>query len=486
MADQIQQTGFDTSGSGTGSGSFLDNAFEIKNSSDQTKKIVFDASAITTATTRTFVLPNVNTTLVGKTGTMASTYIAFWNDASQLTGSGKLLWDGEQLLVRSTTAGGLRGAQFDNSDATGQTNIYLLNDLAPYASYGGLLCGGSTQPDALFGVTRANKVMLFADGSSNLGLWIGTHLNKPVVFNVSDAEVARFTTAGLIGSGSASATFNSVILGSAANTISLGATSGAASLIESTSHATKGFTSIGSSTTFTVDEVNKRIGIGTATPTYPVHLQKSSTGTLYFINENTSNGNGATASIGAINNGGKLALLSIVSNTTSGALLTDVASRAALTCNGGGGLLIETDNSRIIFAVGGTATANEIFTATTVGVGIGVTTVTALLHFKAGTATASTAPIKLTNQSTALLGTPEVGAFEFGTAAGVNVLSFTRSGTTREFVLTGLSGASAPSTNSIGAILDYYGTSATRVLTTPATWISVVDDTGTTRKVPGY
>lgn len=44
-------------------------------------------------------------------------------------------------------------------------------------------------------------------------------------------------------------------------------------------------------------------------------------------------------------------------------------------------------------------------------VGIGTTTPTALLQIKAGTATASTAPLKFTSGT--LLGTPEAGAFEF-------------------------------------------------------------------------
>jgi hypothetical protein len=46
--------------------------------------------------------------------------------------------------------------------------------------------------------------------------------------------------------------------------------------------------------------------------------------------------------------------------------------------------------------------------------------------------------------------------------------------------------AAAPATNAIGVILDYYGTSATRVLTTPNRWQSIIGDDGNTYKIPLY
>jgi hypothetical protein len=78
-------------------------------------------------------------------------------------------------------------------------------------------------------------------------------------------------------------------------------------------------------------------------------------------------------------------------------------------------------------------------------VGIGQTTPTALLHLKAGTATASTAPLKFTSQGASLLNPVEAGAVEFN---GTNLL-FTPS-TTRHTVNHGLTGSATlnfPSTN---------------------------------------
>lgn len=113
-------------------------------------------------------------------------------------------------------------------------------------------------------------------------------------------------------------------------------------------------------------------------------------------------------------------------------------------------------------------------------IGIGQTSPTALLHIKAGTATASTAPLKFTSGTN--LTTAEAGAMEYN---GTN-LFFTRTGTTREAVLVGITGAAAPATNAIGVILDYFGTSATRVLTTPDAWVAIVLSDGSTKKMPAY
>lgn len=64
-------------------------------------------------------------------------------------------------------------------------------------------------------------------------------------------------------------------------------------------------------------------------------------------------------------------------------------------------------------------------------VGVNISTPTARLHIAAQTSTAGTAPLKLASSAT-LLGTAETGAFEYN---GTN-LFFTRTGTTRETIIT--------------------------------------------------
>lgn len=110
--------------------------------------------------------------------------------------------------------------------------------------------------------------------------------------------------------------------------------------------------------------------------------------------------------------------------------------------------------------------------------GLGQTTPTARLHISAGTATANTAPLKFTSGTN--LTTAEAGSMEYN---GTNL--FFSPSTTRMTVWVGNDGAVAPATNLIGVIVDYYGSSATRVLTTPNSWGQVVI-AGTTYKIPLY
>ena len=130
----------------------------------------------------------------------------------------------------------------------------------------------------------------------------------------------------------------------------------------------------------------------------------------------------------------------------------------------------------LAFSTGG----SERVRITDAGVSVRTTSApTAYLLLAAGTASVNTAPLKFTSGTN--LATAEAGAIEYN---GTN-LFFTRTGTTRENVLVGNDGATAPATNTIGTIADYYGSSATRVLTTPNSWASVVIG-GTTYKIPLY
>jgi hypothetical protein len=133
----------------------------------------------------------------------------------------------------------------------------------------------------------------------------------------------------------------------------------------------------------------------------------------------------------------------------------------------------------IIFRTGSTAALDRVRIASSGNVGIGLAAPTALLHLAAGTATANTAPLKLT--SGVNLTVAENGAFEYN---GTN-LFFTRAAATREDVFVGLSGAAAPGTTAGVAIVNFYGTAATNYLGDPNSWASVVLG-GTTFKIPLY
>lgn len=87
----------------------------------------------------------------------------------------------------------------------------------------------------------------------------------------------------------------------------------------------------------------------------------------------------------------------------------------------GGGVIGTADHATPIYLE-----ASALYLNSDVGgpVGIGLDTATAHLHIKAGSATAGTAPIKLTAGT--LLTTPEVGALEYVDAGVTGHLYFTR------------------------------------------------------------
>ena len=138
----------------------------------------------------------------------------------------------------------------------------------------------------------------------------------------------------------------------------------------------------------------------------------------------------------------------------------------------------------VLFGVGGYATSVSSAVPTSGGC-LGVAIVpggNARLELAAGKTTI--APFKLTSSGTGITGlltTAVKGMVEFSDYG----LWFTPS-TIRHKVWEGLVAATAPTTNLIGVIVDYYGTSATRVLTTPDTWATITGDDGATYKIPAY
>lgn len=92
--------------------------------------------------------------------------------------------------------------------------------------------------------------------------------------------------------------------------------------------------------------------------------------------------------------------------------------------------------------------------------------------------TVTIAPLVLTSGTNNT--TAQTGAIEYD---GTN-LFFTRTGTTREVVLTGNSGAGAPTLNATPVFTHYYGGN-TNELGDPSSWLSFVDG-GTTYKIPLY
>lgn len=165
------------------------------------------------------------------------------------------------------------------------------------------------------------------------------------------------------------------------------------------------------------------VGVGTATP------DVYSNGTAkYFTVQNTTAA-GATFS-------------QIVAGTTGQAILmfgNGTIKRGGIVGEDGSHLTFYTNTSN-----SGTSISEKMRITSGGGVGIGTTSISAVLHLKAGAATASTAPLKFTSGTN--LTTAEAGAMEYSSS----VLYFTPSGTSRYQVgmlLTGSATLDFASTN---------------------------------------
>lgn len=109
------------------------------------------------------------------------------------------------LEITTSQAANVIGFSHRNVNAGQQSADYVFNDRDPtlFTSYGGRVYGGSTYTSStLFGLTRADKLFMFADGSNNLGMAIGTLSAQPLVFGTNNAENMRISSGGNVTIGS--------------------------------------------------------------------------------------------------------------------------------------------------------------------------------------------------------------------------------------------------------------------------------------------
>ena len=85
------------------------------------------------------------------------------------------------------------------TNSASQANLYFENNRGGFASYGGLLYGCTTNAIGnLFGVSRPDRMFLFADGASNLGLYIGTLGAQPCVLGTNNTTYVTLSSAGAL------------------------------------------------------------------------------------------------------------------------------------------------------------------------------------------------------------------------------------------------------------------------------------------------
>jgi hypothetical protein len=96
-------------------------------------------------------------------------------------------------IVGSSSSRATINLQATNSAS--QATFYFQNNRGSFASYGGLLYGGTTNAIGnLFGLSRPDRMFVFADGASNLGLAVGTLSNQSLTLGTNNT--ARITVKG--------------------------------------------------------------------------------------------------------------------------------------------------------------------------------------------------------------------------------------------------------------------------------------------------
>jgi hypothetical protein len=104
---------------------------------------------------------------------------------------------GYPLIVKNT---GYFNAFFQGTSANNQAAFYLENNRGSTNSYGGFAIGGSTSTlGNIFGLTRPDRLFMFADGVNNVGYAIGTLQNTPLQFGTNNVIRATVFGTGNIG-----------------------------------------------------------------------------------------------------------------------------------------------------------------------------------------------------------------------------------------------------------------------------------------------
>ncbi|MGE3609721.1 MAG: tail fiber domain-containing protein, partial [Bacteriovoracaceae bacterium] len=218
---------------------------------------------------------------------------------------------------------------------------------------------------------------------------------------------------------------------------------------------TTGASSVGSSTIFTNTMMSVKTSADTDIGLAIRAKNATQSADLFQVQDNSG------ASLASISSNGSLSL-------ANGASVA--ASSSVLKSTSGNQLIVKYDDSnKLTVDVSNTGTSTFTADGTTPrfsfasgNVGIGLTAPTAVLHLKAGTATANTAPIKFS--SGVLLTSPEDGAVEFdGTSfyvtSGVTRKKVALASTEAEYLLTHIGDVDLTTTPPvIGDYLKYDGT----------------------------
>lgn len=166
----------------------------------------FAAFAGPSSTVKTYTLPNATATILTDNAAVTVAQGGTGTATGSITGTGALTFTaggtntdlnlipngtGKISQSRSLASGNNVRVFNQNTSSAGFTDILNQNDASKYIR---VITGGSATASTFFGVTTANSAGIVADAAN---LFIGTVTTAPVVFGYNNAEVFRYTNAGI-------------------------------------------------------------------------------------------------------------------------------------------------------------------------------------------------------------------------------------------------------------------------------------------------
>jgi hypothetical protein len=189
VGSDITTVGTITTGTWSASVSALDNAWELKDNGDATKKFALELSSISTSTTRTWTVPNASSTFVGTDATQALTN-------KDLTGAGNTFPTFNQNTTGSaatlTTTRTIWGQNFNGSANVTGTLTLGANDLT---MTGSLAATGARVTKGWF--TDGEFTNMITINGTSLSSVTATLANKSIALgsNTVTGTIAQFNTA---------------------------------------------------------------------------------------------------------------------------------------------------------------------------------------------------------------------------------------------------------------------------------------------------
>lgn len=191
----------------------LSSLFRIKDSSDTTKKVAFDVSGVTTATTRTLTVPNANTTIVGTDATqtlsaktLTSPKITVGSDAagdihytSNADGTQSRLAIGtNNYILRSNGSAPTWSAETTNANASttvaGVVELATSSEVTSGTATGGTGAALAVTPDGL----AASTPVFNGSGLTNIPRWLTSGAPNTTTTNTTATVLTYSLTGGTL------------------------------------------------------------------------------------------------------------------------------------------------------------------------------------------------------------------------------------------------------------------------------------------------